>query len=1432
MVDIDASLYITSKSKLQRFKKHLLALLPIFSLLVIIGIFWWLKLTGITMAGDAFCGNDEHRHEKGCYLTCSTEHEHTEECYSETAICEIKEHIHTAECYSDIKADLETEEIWKKTFENVTEDSKGRRIAQIAISQLGYKESEINFSVGSDGIKRGYNRYGEWFGNPYGDWSNMFTSFCLSYGGVDVPISSGAEAMRMQWETAGIYQTFGKYFPSEGDVVFLDKNGNKTAEATGIIVEVSPERITVVEGDVNNAVCETTYSLTNMRDDIILGYGLSSPKNSLTIIFSEDFEEDTVGASSTIAKTVSYNQSLFTSTNNFVLYTQNGSNYYAFDGNGNAILIYIDSNGNITTNAENPDTLLWTFSSSGSSNSYYIQNVSTGKYMHAYPNNGSGVITSGKYPSTLIQSGSGVKIKSNSEYAMLNASTGKYVMTQNQSIAATYSFGMTSRCTVWLDGTNGRLMSLSGSLDKSYSVSVGDILKLPEEWQTPQKYSYKLNGWYDITNGKYYAPGAEVTVTGNTVFYADWIAATYDIGKYNASVSNTVSTNDFITTRVFDYGSLFNVMSSNASVSSSSSGHSESWNLLTNGNTMYGNPALNFIFRDWDSYGSSISYPNNTNDKNTNGGVYSGIYTDELANLLFNHETSFNPQTQTGVIGKTYIGTGDHLFQVMEDKNDQHYGYYYYDSTMNAASYNQTDGRFYVYDYLERTTDSAKGSDDKKYSDFLPFNSPYANTNDKNIRTYTYNGVNGEYSGVNHFTYDAKYNTEDNAVTNVGTNYLFGMSIDIDFYLPDAPGSRDSEGNYGNLDLYGKNMHFKFSGDDDVWVLLDGKLVLDIGGIHGVESGDINFSTGVVTVNGVQTGTLNGFDEGEHTLTFYYLERGSSQSNCAIYFNLAPRFSFSIQKEDVLTQDVLNGAEFSVYTDLACTIPAELWESKEAHDNNEPPQNTFTVENGIAKMWGMSAGKTYYIKETAPPHTEGYGCASGIICLSLDKRGIASYSVEIVEDGNDAVSNGFTVHGFKIDEETQQAYIIATNAPLWVEETTSVQVMKKWNDRIDHTGDFVTVYLTVTDPDGTVRRIREIDLSDENEWQYTWTSLPKFYADGETEVIYGIEEAYKSGYYAHVEKVEEIVISEEAWAESYTFENGKAYLLRTSNGYLSTVSSSSGSFMWVSEAEAKASPLALWTATVSGNNVKLTNAVGQILTCQYNGNSTYFYATYNNANYQALAFASSSSGFSLSYSGRYFAGLNSNGTGSHTQYSPGALYFRPVVKTSEEIRVQVKDNAFEVTNTPLETETSLKVTKLWDTGMGSKDLYEKLQATVKLIANGKDTGRTITLSIKNNWSETFLGLPYTDENGNIIVYTIEESWETDDWLPSYGEVTVIPGNPNKYETTLTNVYRFGRGYLLPETGGCGAEPFIYGGISLMAIAIIFGFVSRVKKKKA
>jgi len=777
----------------------------------------------------------------------------------------------------------------------------------------------------------------------------------------------------------------------------------------------------------------------------------------------------------------------------------------------------------------------------------------------------------------------------------------------------------------------------------------------------------------------------------------------------------------------------------------------------------------------------------------------------------------------------------------MTDPSDEHYGYYYYDSSKNAAAYNQSDERFYVYDYLERTSDSATSSS-AKYSDFLPLNSPYVNTNGKSVVTYAYNGDNGEYPGVKHCQYDAKYNSNGSSTANVATNFMFGMAIDVKFYLPTVPGTVDSDGNYGNRDVYGKEMHFKFSGDDDVWILVDGEVVLDIGGIHGIESGDINFSTGVVTVNGEYSHTLSGIGEGDHVLTIYYLERGSSQSNCQLYFNLAPRFALSIQKEDVLTQEVLNGAEFSVYTDKECTVPAVLWTDKESHDAGEPSQNTFTVADGVANLWGFGAGNTYYIRETKPPDNTDYSIAYGIISLSFDKSGAASYSVEIIsetdEDGNVIdTSNGFTVHGFKINEETQQAFIVVTNAEDWVRETTTVQATKKWNDSLDHTYDKVTAYLTVTDPDGTVRRIREIELSEENNWTYTWTNIPRYAEDGTTEIVYGVEEAYVSGYSPTIERLEEITVTNVTWAEALEFKNGEVYILGTSNGYLSTQSSTSSGFMWVSEEEAKESPLALWTATVSSGNVRLTNGAGQILSLNYSyySSSRYFYATTGGASSQNMIPVDAGNGLRLYSTYRstnyYFCALNSSGTAQTSTTQSSGLVFVPMTRVTETVTQKLDNFAFLITNTPLEEETAVRVNKLWDTGMASGVEYEKSQVTVKLYANGKDTGRTVTLSLKNGWTDTFLGLPYSDAEGNVIEYSVVESWDNPDWTPKYSEVTRIEGEMPTYSVTVTNRYNWGNGYELPATGGYGPTPWILSGLALMAVALVSGCILRRKKER-
>ena len=1371
-------------------------------------------------------------------------HVHTDDCYKTVYSCGLEEHIHKIDCYSDPTADVETPEIWEATLPQLT-GNKAEDLVLIALSQLETKESENNFVLGPDGeTKCGITRYGQWYGNPHGDWSNMFTSFCLRYAGFpDNFINSGAEAMRSGWEAAALYRVFESYAPAAGDIVFLDKNGNGTVDSTAIVLSLENGVLTAVEGDVENMVAMTAYT---MDSGIVVGYGISAPENRVMM-----FAASPTAAGQVIGSTANYTTNLLTQGGNFIIYTTTGDNkHFAIDGNGNAVELQISDKGVISADVSDANTLYWSFEQANNYDNkpaYYISNVATGRYLH--PNRDSstyGSLHPDKWEAALYTNGTGVRIRGARQDAYSLLSGNAFTLATNQNEGSTFYFGKApSSVNLWLDGTCGNIMAYRGSDNTKYTVYSGVPAQLPSQWKSPTKYSHTLAGWVNVKTGDYYKPGAEIIVTEDTVLYADWVASTYDIGQYNSYVADTVSTNDFITTHMFDYSSLINLLSTKVTVNVSGSSHSETWAHVANGAVSYkGQQTLNFSFNDHDGSGS-ITNLNNLNDPNkyTGGtGVYSGIYNANLGEVLFGTHNLFDPETGEGVIGKHYLGQGDHLFQIDTDPSSEYYGYYYYDAKLNAASYNQSDQRFYVYDYLARTSDSANNNDAGKYSDFLPLNSPYANTNGQTIKTYNYNGENGEYSGVSHYVYDARYNSDGSAANQVHSNLWFGMRTDVQFGLPDTPGERLSDGTYGNKDIYGNDMHFKFTGDDDVWILIDGKVALDLGGIHQAAEGDINFSTGEVRVNGRSVGTLSGIESGEHTLSILYLERGSSMSNCAIYFNLAPRFSLTLEKEDVLTQEVLNGAQFAVFNDLACTDPCDLWPSQQSYKNGDEPTNIFTITRGSAYIWGFSPSRTYYLKEVAPPNSSGYAPATGVIQLTLDKNGLNSYSATILEgvdeNGNKIpISHGFTVHGFRIDEENQAAYIVITNAQDWVTETTSVYVEKRWNDNEDHTYDAVTVYLNVTDADGTVRRLREITLSGENKWKYTWTNLPKYTLDPETMtesdilVQYSVSEAYVPGYMNQIQQLENGTVTEITWPESTKFTNGDTYLLKTSKGYISAVSEGSKSIQFVDEATAKGSPLAQWTATVSSNLVKLTNQAGQVLTYYASGNTRYFYLNTGSGN-QNLTATENSGGFRLGYKSgirTYYMSttLNSNGYLEAKTQSNSALKVNLIKKTLTSTTLEFDGYGYAVINTPLSTETSLKVTKRWDYPAGDPAFYEKEQVTIRLLANGVDTGRTETVSLKTNWTALFNGLPYLDEAGNPIVYTVVESWDNIDWLPIYGPVnTVNTGNTPTYETTVTNSYRWTGSVVLPSTGGIGTIPYILCGLALMIGPLVYGFSLR------
>lgn len=186
------------------------------------------------------------------------------------------------------------------------------------------------------------------------------------------------------------------------------------------------------------------------------------------------------------------------------------------------------------------------------------------------------------------------------------------------------------------------------------------------------------------------------------------------------------------------------------------------------------------------------------------------------------------------------------------------------------------------------------------------------------------NATVGNDKGVGFFPFDKT------TATNNANKYGFGTEFDIDFYMSETGTLTAADGTQ-------KDITFNFSGDDDVWVYVDGVLVLDLGGAHKVSSGSINFSTmeviykaavdssdninsrtavpktndeyatnkdyvktvglaNIFKANGAEFNNKN--SSKKHTLQMFYMERGSFDSNCSVSFNL-PQNTGLLVRNDV-----------------------------------------------------------------------------------------------------------------------------------------------------------------------------------------------------------------------------------------------------------------------------------------------------------------------------------------------------------------------------------------------------------------------------------------------------------------------------------------------------------------------------------------------------
>lgn len=207
---------------------------------------------------------------------------------------------------SDDTADVETASDWEKTIPDLSDcETWAEKLLAVAQSQLGYKESVLNFTVGPDGEHKGYTRYGAWNGNPYGDWCAMFVSFCLNYAGIDkdiVPQNENCSTWMSDLDDRGLFNDAETYVPEEGDIVFFRQHSKTKADYIGIVKEVQLGTKEVTQHFMSNgkSIESGAMNLLSYLDELGIDSDMSVTPDSEEPVLTTETVEVTVAESITV----------------------------------------------------------------------------------------------------------------------------------------------------------------------------------------------------------------------------------------------------------------------------------------------------------------------------------------------------------------------------------------------------------------------------------------------------------------------------------------------------------------------------------------------------------------------------------------------------------------------------------------------------------------------------------------------------------------------------------------------------------------------------------------------------------------------------------------------------------------------------------------------------------------------------------------------------------------------------------------------------------------------------------------------------------------------------------------------------------------------------------------------------------------------------
>lgn len=559
--------------------------------------------------------------------------------------------------------------------------------------------------------------------------------------------------------------------------------------------------------------------------------------------------------------------------------------------------------------------------------------------------------------------------------------------------------------------------------DSNKSDSSETKLKLVEDQSTVAEGTELRASTYEVEN-------TDAASNASTIKYFPVTMYNYDTKTINKATHNAEAAKAYASNKNIDTWNGLYFSGGNPGNSASDSKYDTSGYLGDNAGTASEKTYRTTNYANWNRWSGNISGYTGGNY------IYSGLVEkslDNSNNIVFTKTDPglFRSDDTTNSYGKTIYTNVGLPFQYDESTN-----YYTFDSSAMSARFKGDAGsnKDLTYDTTPQTiTDlNVQGKKEGDRTSWLPFN-------------------------------------KDALVTTSNATYHFGMQAVIPF-------SMTANGKMNAADENSADIKFDFSGDDDVWVFVDGKLVLDIGGIHNELAGTMNFAENSWSVTrdternkyevdaaDINNGTMKGklFNEnGEkgvlgtnretfaattsHTLTVFYLERGAGASNCKISFNLPMEDSVSVKKlvsdKDSAgsaisadTQEAINNHEFA-FKLFKNDEPLKNTNYIILDESNQPIGTATTASDGTFKLKNKQTAK---------------------FVGQIPKDGNTYYVQEVKEEGWQTPSSSYTATAANGSKEKQAANG-ATSAKVLINGSDEA------NDKLDYTFTNVLTHVNKT----------------------------------------------------------------------------------------------------------------------------------------------------------------------------------------------------------------------------------------------------------------------------------------------------------------------------------------------------------------------------------